>query len=144
MKSASVPPAASKPGSDGQKGEIFVVYDGECPFCSRYIMLYRIRQNVGRVHLIDARESDHALVREISAKGLDLNNGMVVKWDDRIYYGADALNVLAMLGSEQGIFSRINQMVFSKPKLAKAIYPTMVAGRKLTLRMLGRQPIVNV
>jgi predicted DCC family thiol-disulfide oxidoreductase YuxK len=135
---------APKPGTDGQKGEIFVVYDGECPFCSRYVMLYRIRQNVGRVHLIDARESDHPLVREISAKGLDLNNGMVVKWDDRFYYGSDALHVLAMLGSEGGVFSRINQMLFARRNLAKVIYPAMVAGRKLTLRMLGRPPIENV
>ena len=107
-------------------------------------MLYRIRQNVGRVHMIDARESDHPLVREISAKGLDLNEGMAVQWDGRFYYGSDALHVLAMLGSEDGIFSRINALVFSRPKLARAIYPYMVTGRKLTLRMLGRKPIVNV
>lgn len=107
-------------------------------------MLYHIRQNVGRVHMIDARESDHPLVREITGKGLDLNEGMAVKWEGRFYYGSDALHVLAMLGSEDGIFSRINALIFSRPKLARAIYPSMVAGRKLTLRMLGRKPIVNV
>lgn len=143
MKSASAPPAGPKPGTEAKQGEIFVVYDGECPFCSRYVMLYRIRQNVGRVHMIDARESDHPLVREISAKGLDLNNGMAVQWDGRFYYGSDALHVLAMLGSEEGIFSRINQLIFSRQKLARTIYPAMVAGRKLTLRLLGRPPIVN-
>ena len=107
-------------------------------------MLYRIRQNVGRVHMIDARESDHPLVREITQRGLDLNEGMAVKWDGRFYYGSDALHVLAMLGSEDGIFSRINGLIFSRPKLARALYPSMVAGRKLTLRMLGRKPIVNI
>lgn len=107
-------------------------------------MLYRIRQNIGRVHMIDARESDHPLVREITARGLNLNEGMAVKWDERFYYGADALHVLAMLGSEEGIFSRVNHVVFSRPKLARAIYPYMVAGRKLTLRILRRQPIANM
>ena len=107
-------------------------------------MLYRIRQNVGRVHMIDARDSDHPLVKEITARGLDLNDGMAVQWDNRFYYGSDALHVLAMLGSEDGIFSRINQMIFSRQKLARTIYPAMVAGRKLTLRILGRPPIENI
>ena len=42
--------------------QIWVVYDGMCPFCTRYVMLYRIRQLAEKVHMIDAR-SDHPVVR---------------------------------------------------------------------------------
>ena len=37
-------------------GEAWLVYDGECPFCSTYVRLLRFRQSVGTVHLIDARD----------------------------------------------------------------------------------------
>src|SRR5437868_1790096 len=51
-------------------GGYLLDYDGLCPFCSRYVMLYRIRQLVQQVHLIDAR-SEHPLVKELSDKGFD-------------------------------------------------------------------------
>jgi predicted DCC family thiol-disulfide oxidoreductase YuxK len=129
-------PAATKPGS----GEIFVVYDGMCPFCTRYVMLYRIRQLAEKVHMIDAR-SDHPVVEEVRARGLSLENGMAVKWNGQIYHGAAALHVLALLGSDSGFFNRLNRLVFSRPRLGRFLYPAMVAGRRLTLRLLGRPPI---
>ncbi|MBL6455003.1 DUF393 domain-containing protein [Belnapia sp. T6] len=122
--------------------EIFVVYDGMCPFCTRYVMLYRIRQLAEKVHMIDAR-SDHPVVAEVRAAGLSLENGMAVKWNGRLYHGSDALHVLALLGSEDGAFNRLNRLVFSRPKLGRFLYPAMVAGRRLTLKMLGRPPIAD-
>ena len=136
-------PAATAAGpgeSHDPAQEVFVVYDGMCPFCSRYVMLYRIRQLAGKVHMIDAR-SDHPLVAEIRAMGLSLDNGMAVKWGGRVYHGADALHVLALLGSEDGAFNRLNRWVFQRPKLGRMLYPWMVAGRRLTLKLLGRPPI---
>lgn len=129
-------PAATMPGS----GEIFVIYDGMCPFCTRYVMLYRIRQLAEKVHMIDAR-SNHPVVEEVRARGLSLENGMAVKWNGQIYHGAAALHVLALLGSDSGFFNRLNRLVFSRPRLGRFLYPAMVAGRRLTLRLLGRPPI---
>jgi predicted DCC family thiol-disulfide oxidoreductase YuxK len=123
--------------------DIWIVYDGLCPFCTRYVLLYRIRQLADRVHLIDAR-SDDPLVRELSDLGFDLNEGMVVKWKDRLYYGADAMHLLALLGSEASAFNRLNRWLFSREHTARLLYPLFVASRKLTLRMLGRPPITNL
>ena len=130
--------------SAGGRQEIWIVYDGLCPFCSSYVTMYRIRQLVQNVHLIDARASDEPLVAELSAKGFDLNEGMAVKWDGRYYYGADCLHVLALLGSESTIFNRLNRWIFSRRRLARVLYPILVGCRKLTLRILGRPPIVNL
>src|SRR3954470_15978038 len=107
-------PAAARPGT----GEIFVVYDGICPFCSRYVMLYRIRQLAEKVHMIDAR-SDHPVVREVRARGLSLENGMAVKWNGQFYHGAAALHVLALLGSESGAFNKLNRLVSGRRKLGR-------------------------
>ena len=132
--------AQAPAGAGVGAGEIFVVYDGMCPFCTRYVMLYRIRQLAEKVHMIDAR-SDHPVVAEVRAAGLSLDNGMAVKWNGRLYHGADALHVLAMLGSGDGVFNRFNKLVFSRPRLGRFLYPAMVAGRRLTLGLLGRPPI---
>jgi predicted DCC family thiol-disulfide oxidoreductase YuxK len=133
--------ASSDSSSDGR--EIWIVYDGLCPFCSRYVLMYRIRQLIEKVHLIDAR-SDDPLVRELSEKGFDLNEGMAVKWNGRFYYGADCLHVLALLGGEGSVFNRLNRWVFSRQRLARVLYPVLVSCRKLTLRILGRPPIENL
>src|SRR6185437_10214690 len=56
--------------------DVWVVYDGQCPFCSSYVRLYRIRERGSRVSLIDAR-SAHPLVDEVRRRNLDLDRGMV-------------------------------------------------------------------
>ena len=32
--------------------EVFIVYDGECPVCSNYTRLVRLREAVGRVTIL--------------------------------------------------------------------------------------------
>ena len=130
--------------SPGEEQEIWIVYDGLCPFCSRYVLMYRIRQLVEKVHLIDARDSSDTLVRELSEKGFDLNEGMAVKWNGRFYYGADCMHVLALLGSDNTVFNRLNRWVFSRRRLSRLLYPILVSCRKLTLRILGRPVIENL
>jgi predicted DCC family thiol-disulfide oxidoreductase YuxK len=130
--------------SPGAGRDIWIVYDGLCPFCSRYVLMYRIRQLVEKVHLIDARDSDDPLVKELSENGFDLNEGMAVKWDGRFYYGADCLHVLALLGTESSVFNRLNRWIFSRRHVARVLYPVLVSGRKLTLRILGRPPLANL
>ncbi len=119
-----------------------VIYDGECPFCSNYVRLYRLRQLVGQVRLVDARGNDPVLAR-VHAARLDLDEGMAVLWQGRTYHGTEALHMLALLGSESGAFNRANRWLFSRPWLGRRLYPWMVAGRKLTLRLLGRKLIAG-
>ena len=120
--------------------DVWVVYDGECPFCSRYVLLYRLREQGQRVHLIDARSS-HPLVDEIRSRNLDLNDGMVVRWRGQDHYGAEAMHLLATLAEDRTLFNRINRAIFSRSRVARALYPALVRGRKLTLRLLGRKLI---
>jgi predicted DCC family thiol-disulfide oxidoreductase YuxK len=121
-------------------GEVTVVYDGECPFCTRFVALYRLREAVGQVRLVDGRSGDPA-VALVRSLGLDLDEGMVVIWNGQTYHGAAAMNVLALLGSDASLFGRINQALFRRPRLARALYPWLVRGRGLTLKLLGRRTI---
>jgi predicted DCC family thiol-disulfide oxidoreductase YuxK len=125
-------------------GEIWFVYDGDCPVCTYAARALRIRDSVGSLHLLDARTGrDHPLIQRITAAGLDLDEGMVIAFCDRFYHGADALQMMGLLGSSYGWFNRLNAMLFRSPVVARCAYPLMRAGRNLLLRLRGVTPIGN-
>ena len=122
--------------------DIWIVYDGECPFCSAYVRLVRLRETAGKVHLLNAREP-HPLVDELKAKGFDLDEGMALKIGDAIYHGPNVMNRLALMSGESGVLNRLHLWIFSNPSRAKFLYPFLRAGRNATLRVLGRSKIAD-
>lgn len=126
--------------NEAAKNGLQIVYDGECPFCSAYVKLLRLREAIGPVELIDAR-GRHPILQEIRQAGLDLDDGMVVKTGGRLYHGGDCLHVLAMLSTRAGLFNRLVGAIFRSPRLSRALYPSLRAGRNAALRLLGRKPI---
>jgi hypothetical protein len=105
--------------------------------------LYRLQALGAAVHLVDAR-SYHPILKSIDTRHFDLNEGMVVQFDGRSFYAADAMHILAVLGSNGTLFNRLNRAVFRRPRLARVLYPALVFGRKLLLRLLGRRLIAEV
>src|SRR3954468_22329406 len=94
------------------KTDVWLVYDGECPVCKTYCKYIRVREAVGNLKLVDARQPG-ILMDEITAAGLDIDQGMVLKFKNVIYYGADAIHMLTLLSTPSGFFNRINYYVFS-------------------------------
>lgn len=91
--------------------EILVVYDAEWPICDFYCRLVRVRVSVGMLKLIDAREST-AVMEKITRAGLDIDQGMVLKIGNELYYGSSAIHALALISSPSGLFNRLNYWVF--------------------------------
>lgn len=120
--------------------QITIVYDGDCPFCGAYVRMSRLRASAGQVRLVDARGDDPAVGRARAA-GLDLNRGMVVELEGRLYHGDGAMVLLSALSTPRGLFNRLMRAAFRSPRRAAVLYPVLVAGRNLTLRLLGRRPI---
>lgn len=119
-------------------GDNYLIYDGQCPFCSEFVRLSRFRAAVGPVRLIDARD-DTPEVREARADGFDLDDGMVLHLDGRDYHGAACLNRIALLSSDSGVFNRLNRALFRSPTVSAIAYPVLRAGRNATLRIMGRR-----
>ena len=117
-----------------------IVYDGGCPFCTAYVRLVRLREAIGPVRLVDAREGG-PIVDEIVAAGLDLDDGMVLKLDGVLYHGDECLNRLALLSTSSGAFNRFNAWMFRNPLAARLAYPVLRSGRNLALRLLGRRKL---
>ena len=117
-----------------------IVYDGQCPFCSSYVRLLRLRDAVGPVELVDAR-SEHSAVELIAEQKLDLNEGMAFVMGDRIFYGNECVTQLALLSSPVGAFNRVNAAIFRRRWATRLFYPVLKAGRKAMLFLLRRKPL---
>jgi predicted DCC family thiol-disulfide oxidoreductase YuxK len=122
---------------------ILLVYDKQCPVCDNYCQLVHIRETVGDLKLVDARESS-AVMDEITAQGLDIDQGMVLKMGDRLYYGSDAIHALALISSRSGIFNRLNYWMFKSRTLSYLFYPILRFFRNLLLKLLRRTKINNL
>jgi predicted DCC family thiol-disulfide oxidoreductase YuxK len=122
---------------------VWLVYDGECPVCRTYCSYIRIRQAAGQLHLVDARQPG-TLMDEITAAGLDIDQGMVLKMSGQLYYGADAIHMLTLLSSPSGLFNRFNYYLFSTRLGSRILYPLGKAVRNLVLKVLGIRYIENL
>jgi predicted DCC family thiol-disulfide oxidoreductase YuxK len=131
--------------SEGNKTrpDILLVYDKECPLCNAYCQVVRIRESVGNLRIVDARESS-AVMQEITSMGLDIDQGMVLKMEDQLYYGTDAIHALALISSRSGVFNRFNYWVFKSKRASGILYPVMREGRNLLLKILGKTKINNL
>lgn len=122
------------------KHGLWIVYDHQCPYCRRYAHYVRLKEIVGQVHLINAREP-HEVIDYLKSLDVDLHQGMVVIYQSQIYYAADAIHILAMLSSPSTLFNRMNHKIFQSPIRARLLYPLLKCGRSISLKLLGIRPI---
>lgn len=125
------------------KEEILLVYDKDCPACDNYCQVVRIRESIGELKIINARESSEVL-EEITQLGLDIDQGMVLKMGGVIYYGADAIHALALISSRSGVFNKLNYWLFKSKRVSAVLYPVLRFIRNLLLKMLGKTKINNL
>ncbi|CAN5333425.1 DCC1-like thiol-disulfide oxidoreductase family protein [soil metagenome] len=123
--------------------QIQLIYDQQCPFCDRYSRLIRIRETVGELTLVDARQPGAGMDR-VTELGLDIDQGMVLIAGDEIYYGADAIHALALMSSRSGIFNRLNHWIFRSRMLARLLYPVLRSCRNALLKLMGKSKVNNL
>lgn len=104
-------------------GENVLYYDGECPFCRRYADYVRLRRKFN-LTLKNAREEMEAIAA-FRAQGFEINNGMILVLEGKIYQGAEALAVLE-----------------NTLRPLRVFYPLLNGFRKVLLRLLGRNPTI--
>ncbi len=126
-----------------EETDIFLVYDKECPACNYYCTLVRIRESVGNLVLVDAREAG-SLMEEITAAEIDIDQGMVLIVGDRMYYGVDAIHALSIMGTRSGVFNRVSYWCFRSKAVSNVLYPILRAGRNLLLKILRKTKINNL
>jgi predicted DCC family thiol-disulfide oxidoreductase YuxK len=127
-----------------QAEELALIYDGECPVCTAYSCSVDVDEGKAPgIRRIDAR-SDDALVKQAREQGVDLDEGMIVLHDGKMYHGADALNIMARLAPNRGLGNRLNKLLFSNATVSRVSYPVLRAGRNTLLKILGRKKIRDI
>lgn len=97
-------------------------YDGDCPFCRRYADYLRLRKKFG-LTLKNAREEPEAIAA-LRAQGFEINDGMILVLEGKIYQGAKALAVL-----EKSL----------NPTLIRMFYPILKVLRRPLLKLLRKR-----
>lgn len=121
---------------------VYLIYDGECPICSYAATMAKIREAAGKLEILNARET-HPLVLAIKKQGYNLDKGIVVKDGDKIYYGKDAMNFLALVGTAHNWFNRLSIFLFRSKTLSAVFYPLFKAIRRSLLFILKIPSIRN-
>lgn len=136
------PDTAGGPGGGSQPNPpgVTLVYDGECPVCTAYSRAVRIRDDLGGLRLVDARENPE-WVGQMAAMNIDLDKGFALLIGDTVWHGDEALNVLALIGSRSSMFNRLNRAIFGHAATARLMYPLLRGSRNALLKVLGRSSI---
>ena len=119
-----------------------IIYDGDCPFCQAYVNMLRLTEHY-TVELINAR-GDHPIISEITSKGYDLDEGMVVEIGEQFFHGDEAMTRMALMTANSGFLRRITKWVFKSKWRSQKFYPILRAGRNITLKILRHKKIRNL
>ena len=123
--------------------KIILVYDKECVACKYYCQIIQIREDLGDLKLVDAREKSDIL-DEVTQLGLDMDRGIVLRMKDKIFHGAEAIHALALISSRSNLFNRTNYWIFKSKTRAALLFPVMMSCRNLLLKLSGKPRISNL
>lgn len=109
-----------------------LIYDGECPFCNKFVELMQLKHAMPLLTLHNGR-TDNQLINALHSNNYDLNKGMILIYQNNIFYGDKCINKLSQLIKKNNFFNKIIYLCFRNQLLAKILYPILKAGRHLWL-----------
>ena len=119
---------------------VSIIYDDGCPVCSYYISISRIEEKFGKINLIKAR-NNLKILDYLKSINIDINEGMIVVFDKKIYFGSDAINIISILGRKDSIINNVIISIFKYKVISQLLYPLLKLGRRLLLFILGKKLI---
>jgi predicted DCC family thiol-disulfide oxidoreductase YuxK len=114
----------------------FLLYDGECPVCSRFVAWTRLQASRPGIRLADARQEPE-LVAMVRAKGIEINDSFCLSINGELVHGAAAMALIGQLAQPSGLFARLVVGSLASD-VGGRFYPVLVRGRKLLLWLLGK------
>lgn len=121
------------------KKQVFLVYDHDCPVCRAYCTRALPVDDKTEIRLVNARD-DTAIMPDITERGMDIDQGMVLKVGHDLYYGSEAVFQLQTYKKR----SWIDRLLFATRARARVMYPAGKAVRNMLLRILGVPFIENL
>lgn len=113
------------------KGEATLLYDGECPICSRYSDYIRLRERYD-LQLLDARQHLD-LVERYRTEGYDIERGMILTVGGEVFHGHRAIVMLETMTGDRTVLDPAIRATIRVPGLMRAVYPLVKLVRVATL-----------
>ena len=130
--------------ADVSPEDAFLLYDGECPFCSFYARKSKFEAQIGRpLKLIDANQMPD-LVDELRQKGCDIDEGMILVFDGRRHQGASAMMALEAMTTGNDWFNRFARWFSSSPTRVRILYPWFRMLRRAAIWVKGKSNPSNI
>jgi predicted DCC family thiol-disulfide oxidoreductase YuxK len=135
ISAASTTPASADLNST-EPGTIQLVFDGGCPFCSAFAAMGELSGGLPELQIIDGR-ADHALRRQLKARGFDLARGAVLIEGEHCWHGAEAVQRLCGRLRPSSALLGLLTSVFGDEERSRRLYPLLLAARRGALALRG-------
>lgn len=121
--------------SKNLKQKITLYYDKQCPFCSKYANLLKLKENF-EITLKDARENldEIALV----CGNLNINDGFIVVYKNDCFQGAKALAFLNSAVDKTTFLGKLHFFFRYNNLFSNLLYKLFFILRKIILFILGK------
>ena len=100
----------------------YLLYDKDCPFCRNYMKYQEMKENFSDIKILNARDNME-LVKELKMLNYNIDDGMILKIDDKIYFGDEVINFLAKNGKNKNFVSSLTNILFKSYFISKMLYP---------------------
>lgn len=115
----------------------YLLYDGECPFCTEFSRFYEIKQALDPMEIVSMRDAEKLRPLNLPKK-LDFNLGMILVLEDgRILQGEEAFRLINGKVRKKSLIDHVLVGVSSKKWISSLVYPLFFRARKLVLRQKG-------
>ena len=117
------------------KQKITLYYDKQCPFCSKYANLLKLKENF-EITLKDARQN----LSEISfvCGKLDINDGFIVVYENHCFQGSKALAFLNSAVDKTTFLGKLHFFFAYENVFSKFLYKILFILRKVMLFILRK------
>lgn len=109
--------------------KITLYYDGACPFCNKYADILKLKKCFD-IKICDARVD---LSWKNYDKNLILDNGVILIYEDKLFQGVEAIDLLLSICKYDGIFFSFQKFIFSNKFLGNIVYMCFKFLRKIAL-----------
>lgn len=117
------------------KDKIILYYDKQCPFCSKYANLLKLKENF-EITLKDARENLDEIA--LLCGNLNINDGFIVVYKDNCFQGTKALEFLNNGVDKTTLLGKLHFLFKYDNFLSHLLYKLLFILRKIILFILRK------
>ena len=117
------------------KQKLTLYYDKQCPFCSKYANLLKLKENF-EISLKDARENQSEI--SLICPNLNINDGFIVIYENNCFQGAKALGFLNSAVDKDTFLGKLHFIFRYDNFFSKILYNVLFILRKIILFVLRK------